>query len=110
MRRSEPVVFKSGLHHLDLLLLLLLLLVRVFLDVMLDAVQGMGFETEEKTEEQQNQLTHQIDLLVLIDFATWRKLSLPENAARARSTVAKASYPTRPRPGKTSGALLLLVP
>ena len=25
-----------------------------------------------------------IDLLVLIDFATWRKLSLPEDATRAR--------------------------
>jgi len=37
-------VFKPGLDHLDLLLLL----VRVFLDVILDAVQGMGFETEEK--------------------------------------------------------------
>jgi hypothetical protein len=44
-------VFKPGLHHLDLLLLLLLLLllVRVFLDVILDAVQGISFETEEKT-------------------------------------------------------------
>jgi glutathione S-transferase len=51
-----------------------------------------------------------INLLVLIDFAKWRKLSLPDNATRARSTVAKASYPTRPRPGKTSGALLSLVP
>ena len=39
---AGTVVIKPGLHHLDLLL------VGVFLDVILDAVQGMGFEAEEK--------------------------------------------------------------
>ena len=34
-------MFKPGLHHLDLRLF------RVFLDVILDTVQGMGFETED---------------------------------------------------------------